>query len=890
MQAGGAPHLDQAGQALGSHQRASGQQPSGHAEHANPHPYEQHGSRPAKGGNRLLLWGGIVLACILCCVAAFYGLFLLPDLADGSGFKLDARKLLIIGVLTGLMTLAVVSAMSFLQATRRAKRAQSRAAEDVRRLQRDLQAAKDILLAEPQILIFWESTGEPRVVMHTLDETFGVPLEAENLLRFRGWVEPDSASELEAGLNALFQTGHAFNVMLKTTRGTYLESDGRAAGGRLILKFRDLAGRRQELAHICDQHRKLERDIAAKRTLLDAVPMPVWFRGEDQNLNWVNRSYCEAVEAKNVDEVLERQMELLEMRQRDAVNKALTNGDTYNHRLHTIIGGERRAYDAIVLPLGDESAGIAIDVAALETAKGELERHMEAHTRTLDRVSSAIAIFGPDQKLNFFNQAYVDLWQLDTKWLEGKPRDGEILDRLRAMSHLPEQADFRDWKQQILERYQTSEAWEDWWHLPDGRSLHIVAEHRPDGGMTYLYDDATEQLALESRYNALFRVQKETLENLREGVAVFASNGRLTLHNPTFAAIWKLNIDELEKKPHIDEIIAKCRVLHDGDQVWYKIKRAVTAIYDTRQSVDGQLQRADGSVIAYACQPLPDGATMLTYIDVTDTKRVERALIERNEALEAGDKLKNDFIQNISYELRTPLTNIIGFAEMLSSQTTGALNDKQREYLNDIRSSSDTLQAIINDILDLATLDAGALELTVDKIKVETVIKAAALGVRERLIRAHIGLDIRVDQNIKDFVADEKRVTQVLYHLLSNAIGFSKEKSRIALLCQLEDEMVCFSIVDQGVGMSEYYQKVAFDRFESNSHGAKHRGVGLGLSIVRSMVELHGGDVTLNSKVGEGTVVKVRFPLHGAQSTPGESDENRIDAPKFLRQLAKTGS
>ena len=175
-------------------------------------------------------------------------------------------------------------------------------------------------------------------------------------------------------------------------------------------------------------------------------------------------------------------------------------------------------------------------MAALETAQGELVRHVAAYERTLDRVATGVAIFGPDQRLTFFNEAYRKLWQLDADWLATKPTDGELLDRLRELSRLPEVVNYRDWKAKILAGYKTGTEYEDWWHLLDGRTIHVVSAQRPDGGLTYLYDDATERFALESRYNALIDVQRETLDSLKEGVAVFATDGRLKLFNSAFAA------------------------------------------------------------------------------------------------------------------------------------------------------------------------------------------------------------------------------------------------------------------------------------------------------------------------------------------------------------------
>jgi signal transduction histidine kinase len=498
---------------------------------------------------------------------------------------------------------------------------------------------------------------------------------------------------------------------------------------------------------------------------------------------------------------------------------------------------------------------------AEQTTIGRNRESIETRFRSFDKLATAFAVFDAEQRLTHFNQAYIDLWQLDSAWLARHPRDGEILDRLRQARRLPERADYRDWKRDWLSAYRSNTQKEDQWHLPDGRTLHVIADSAQEGGVTYLYENVTERLQLESRYNALIHVQRETLDTLREGVAVFAPNGRLRLHNRAFASTWRLSEDELDGEPHIDAIIASCRPLYDVPEDWERTKAAVTAIFAERRSYEAQFVRPDGSVIACAALPLPDGGTLLTYSDVTDSKRVERALIERNDALEAADRLKTAFVRNVSYELRTPLTNIIGFTELLASPMFGSLGDKQREYLDDIRSSGHTLLTVIDGILDLATIDAGAFELKLARVKVQTVIDAAAQSLRGRIKQSEMTLDIDVQPGIDSFAADGARVTQILYNLLANAVAFSPQGGRIRLSCRRDRTVLAFEVEDQGRGIPEEYQAIVFERFESRSNGSGHRGPGLGLAIVKSLVELHGGTVMLVSKPGEGTKVTVRLPI-----------------------------
>lgn len=768
-------------------------------------------------------------------------------------------------ILAGLVGAAGIGTVYLLyQAITSMRRQARRAGEESRELRRALAAAEALIKAEPQVLMHWEQGRGISVVTNTLTGVPGLPANTGELIRFNFWLDQKSNAALKSAVDGLLSAGRAFNLILKTAAGGHVEADGRAAGGRAVLRFKDVAGYKRDLSVILDQHMHLARDVRSSRALLSALPHPAWLHDVSGRLTWVNSAYVKAVDSESEAEVIDGQIELLESRQRKAVARVLKTGQTFKERLPLVIGSERKTHEVTVLPLGDATAGTAIDVADLESAKGELDRQIAAYDRTLDRVATAVAIFSADQKLTFFNAAYQKLWQLDADWLATSPDDGAVLDRLRELGRLPEVVNYREWKSKILKCYKQEEEHEDWWHLPDGRDLHVMAAQRPDGGVTYLYKDETERLALESRYNELIGVQTETLNSLKEGVAVFGTDGRLKLHNSAFAAIWKLSRQQLAESPHIDEFIRVTQVLHGEMTTWTEISRAVTS-FEERAPIEGQMLRPDSSVIDYAVTPLPDGGTLLTFVDVTDSKRYERALVERNEALVTADKLKNQFIGHISYELRTPLTNIIGFSELLANPIFGTLTPRQRDYLDDIAFSSKTLLAIIDDILDLATIDAGGLELKLETVNVQAVIDQAINGVRERAARARLTLDIAVADDAVTFIADEHRVRQVLYNLLSNAVGFSKPEGVIHLSGWREGGTMVFSVEDQGVGIPKEQQARIFERFESRSQGGKHRGAGLGLSIVKSLVDLHGGDMTLDSEPGRGTKVTVRFPERGLE-------------------------
>ena len=725
---------------------------------------------------------------------------------------------------------------------------------------RRLEIAEAVSPSDPETLLYWDQDGTAHLLRATLDERRGVPDAAAAVLGASAWLEPTAAQHLRGHIDRLTAEGKPFTLAAVTLTGSSVEISGQVRGPYAVLRIADPTVQRKALKELEDRGARVARDAQLTRGLFEALPVPVWFRSADGRIDWVNSAFVRAVDGFSREDVRTRQIELLESRQRSALAASLSTGRIHRERVHVFVGGERRSYDLVGVPLDGASAMIANDAAALETAQDELSRQIAASDRTLDRVSTAVANFGPDQRLVYCNEAYRQLWKLDADWLASRPKDGEILDRLRERRQLPEEADYRKWKTAVLDSYSSNAGKEAWWYLPAGRTLHVTIEQRPDGGVGYLFDDVTEKLALENRYNAAVRMQRGTLDTLREGVAVFATDGRLSLFNPSFARLWKLNPNDLAREPHVDEVVKRCAVLFADDATWTTIRRAVTSNASQRQRVQGTMQRPDNSVVSYAGLPLPDGAMLLTFVDVTDTARASHMLRERNEALVQADRLKSQFISLVSYELRSPLQNIIGFSEFLESPRVGPLNPKQREYLQDIHGSSRTLLAIINDILDLTTIDAGALELKVAPVKAANVVQQAAAVAEERLNRAKIRLRTVIDPSASEFVADEHRVKQVLYNLLSNAIGFSKDGDTITIDCRRDGGDIAFSVADQGVGIPPDEQARVFDRFVSRSQGSRHRGAGLGLPIVKHLVELHGGSVSLSSEPGKGTRVTARFP------------------------------
>ena len=678
---------------------------------------------------------------------------------------------------------------------------------------------------------------------------------------------------LDAAAQALRRANTPFDLRVTTGSDRLLQARGRVVTGTgaepisFLIWFHDISGFRAETVALMDQAARAVEQQALTQRVLDTVPLPAWRRRPDLSISWVNMAYCAAVEVDAATAVRDS-VELLPgtepNRGGTLADMAQKTGAVQSEKKRFAVGGERRTFEIIETPLDvGGTLGIARDVTGREDALGELDRHTEAHASVMDRLPSAIAIFGPDKRLSFFNEAFFRLWGLDEDWLEQNPSHGEILETLRESRRLPEQADFPAFKAQVLEQYTSViEPLEEQQHLPDGRTLRVVTAPHTLGGLLFIYEDVSDRLEMERSRNTLAAVQLATLDHLFEGVAVFGSDGRLQLSNSGYAKIWNLDLGYLATEPHVADLAERCRTLFpiSGGDDWPTVKARVIDRTLDRTARSARLERPDGTVVDYASVPLPDGNTLYTYFDVSDSTRIERALRDRAEALEAADHLKTEFLASVSYELRTPLNAIIGFTEILGNEYFGALNDRQTDYVTDVLASSQQLLALINDILDLATIEAGQMMLSFETIDVKDMLSTVVKLSGRRAEQRELTLVLDCPDEIGTFDADGNRIKQVLFNLVNNSMTFTPQGRIVTVSAAREGDEIALTVADSGEGIAQGDQRAVFEKFR-RSLDRRKSGAGLGLSLVKSFVELHGGHVELDSVRGAGTRVTCWLPI-----------------------------
>jgi signal transduction histidine kinase len=726
-------------------------------------------------------------------------------------------------------------------------------------LNASLQRSEGLLNLRDQRIVVWPDKEAKPELLGALPPESGAPEERSDFLAFGRWLSPRSAGALDNATAGLRGHGRAFDLIVETHRGAPLEVQGRKNAAHAFLRFVSLSEAQRNQARLTLENQRISTDFDNIMGLMDGIDMPFWMRAADGRLRWVNRAFVRAVEADTPDAVLRESREILGTQAREEIDRAHASTPVYSAPVTTVVGGDRHTFQVTDFAGDGGSVGIAVDISTIESAKEQTARMASSHADTLDRLTTAVAIFDADEKLRFFNQAFQKLWQLDTKFLESAPDNTLFLDRLRSDGKIAEQPEWREWKQKILSAYRAIEPQEHSWHLPDRRTIRVVANPHPNGGVTWVFENLTEKIDLESRYNIAVRVQGETLDNLAEGVAVFGPDGRARLFNPAFVRLWGLEPRSVGQTTHIAALRDACAKAA-RESPWDAFVDAVTGFDDERHDLHGQTELKNGHVLRYAVIHLPNGQVMMTFVDVTDSVNVERALKEKNDALQRADQIKNNFLQHVSYELRSPLTNIIGFAELLGLPGSDPLTPKQREYVGHIGTSSSILLTVVNDILDLATVDAGVMQLDIADMNVAKTMAGAAELVADRLEENKVALAVESGQAPRTMKGDETRIRQVLANLLANAANFAPAMSTVRLACRAVEGGTEFSVHDDGPGMPQDMLDLAFGRFEARRNGGRRRGAGLGLAIVKSFVELHGGTVRIETGTGKGTTVACFFP------------------------------
>lgn len=624
------------------------------------------------------------------------------------------------------------------------------------------------------------------------------------------------------------------------------------------------------------QLEKLQKDadeahsaFTALAGLIEESPFPMWHRSPNMQLTFVNKAYVKAVNSDSAVHIIEDGIELIDDNNAQSsltvAQQAFESGETIERHVSATIGGKRKQVHVFDIPLGQTGiAGLAIDVQELADTRLEFDRFVDAQRDLLDNMSAAVAQFNADGQLIFVNLPFQRIFSFQANWVDEKQEFNRVLDKMRDVGRIPEVSDYQQWRTDKQNWFRASEAVQENWLLNDGTHLRVLAQPIPDGGLLLIFEDSTEQAQLSRSHDSLLRARTATFDNLFETVAVFAADGRLNLWNRQFVELWGLEEEILAQHPRIDELM---RLLGDKLKkpsqisIVRELIRVSTAQREQRRT---RITFNNGNIYQIATIPLPDGNALFTMLDITDSMQIEQALRERNEALIDADNIKDKFLSNMSYELRTPLTSISGFAELLSSGIAGPMNEQAAEYINAIIESTARLTGQINNILDFSQSEAGVLPMSKKAVDIRVLLDDSIQQNIDKIDKYNINIICEIDDNIGEILGDYSRLKQVIMHLIDNAITYSGHASDVIIRAEGSKSMVNIIISDNGPGMDHKVKNMAFDKFPhkdiKNINAQKSNGnKGLGLPLARELIEAHGGTMELISEKGQGTQVVIKL-------------------------------
>ncbi len=730
-----------------------------------------------------------------------------------------------------------------------------------------------------------------------LDEAPAIPLlvrvdgKIEAPERLAGWLGletlPQFLSELDAGGNGglstqqLDQLTQAVRTTQKTAapfqfsltptgssrslalRGSLADPQVSPGGAALVWVF-DFSESEGELSQLRKLAESAQRDFGALVGLIEAAPMPMWFRASDMRLKLVNSAYVDAVGVDDAEEVVSKQVELLEAidgeTPAEIAQKAVEAGQAIERVIPATIHGQRRMFRVSDLPLSGEGvAGYAVDIEDMEQQSRDFRAFRDAQRAMLDQLSIGVAQFDDRENLVFANRPFQRLFDLSTSAVAEGVAFNRFLNDAHEKRRTPEVRDFPAWRREHLNWFGAREAQEEAWPLSGGTHLRIVAQPMPDGGIVLIAEDRTEQLALSATRDTLLRTRTATLDSLFEALAVFAPDGSLQQWNRSFAGTWGLDPELLDSHPNADDMLAAIAPnLAKPAQVKRLGEIIRTATLD-RKEKGGRIDLADGRTLEYAGVPLPDGNGLLTVLDITDSQNAENALRERNQALEEADAVKARFLANMSYEFRTPLTSIGGFAELIQSGAAGPVNDQLADYVAAILDSVGRLTEQVENVLDLSQSEAGLLPLSKERLELLPFVTDVVTQREEAITNGGLTLELRGNPG-GAVHADKRQIGRAIGLLVDNAIEATPNGGKILVDVAKTKSGARIIVSDNGRGMSPEELAQILEGLEPNSEGKLERRQGLGIPLARQLIEDHGGNLKIDSEKGAGTTATIRLP------------------------------
>ncbi|MDR0630424.1 MAG: PAS-domain containing protein [Holosporales bacterium] len=712
----------------------------------------------------------------------------------------------------------------------------------------------DLLLQTPQALAVWNcEEGNTIYVSDTLAK----------LLRINNTYV--SAYNFSQAFDRLFEG--FLNTASKQTliKGTFSSDFNNL---KVTLKYNKSTN--TYLLTVTDAVRRADNDL---EDILNALPIYVWKRDADLKLKYCNQKYADAFDT-SPSEVIRCNMKLPIFTNSKGLSLeqlAISSGKAQTVRKHTIVNGVRKLFEISELPLNHkkQQIGYAIDVSDEDKIQNEYDIFKKQTFDALDHISVPIAICDADTKLSFFNKAGLQFFDLEESYAMSSPSFVEILGVLIDKKKITEAKDYQTLKNTWLRYFREIVApHHEFMHTPDGRSINIVVSPHYGGGLIFVFEDITEKLVMERERNALFAVQKETIEHLHDGILVFGGDNKIRMMNPTINEIWETdNWGTNSSDLHIKDFFSRTSDLFissDDCETWIS---QIISMSESRTESSGTIMLVNGKNIDYIYVPLPDGHNLIRFADVTDRRKLENALREKNDMMSQIDRLKSHFISNVSFELKSPINTISGFSDILINQYFGDLNERQLEYCRSILEASNKLADIIDAMLNLATIEAGHNKMRYKEIYLSEFLNELVKLFNDAASKKNVAIQTSVEESSLNAYCDEYSIKQVLFQITSLLLKITQIGETISIhaskLAEQQD-YITISIKNTGFGMPrDELDNINKILMNDNDHKPNFSSSSdFVFLFAQHVAQLHEGRLSVESDYEAGTIITISIPAN----------------------------
>ncbi len=587
---------------------------------------------------------------------------------------------------------------------------------------------------------------------------------------------------------------------------------------------------------------------------------PIWKNDNSGNLVWGNRAFLHAVEYNNLDEAIDANARF-DMKAQLEVQSALKGQTTIDTRAISI-NGDRRMMRVFCAPAFDGTMGIAFDINDEFQAQEFLKREAKAHLEVLNGLNDAVVVFDNRRNLQTYNNAFLKLWGLEETWVLEKPSHEEWLDRLRSKSWLSIPKDYLQWRNDEIAYYLANTPIPDEvWSLRDGRVLRIMRQRQPNGGLLILFEDISDKTILQAKYKTQIEVSNATLDRLLEGVGVFTSSGHLALANSAFCQIWDIDNGSELSGLSFQEFNKSAEKLYNSEEFWNELNARICDPTPTgRRETNGQIKLKNEIVLDWLTRPLPDGATLVVFRDVSAQIQMESVLNDKAFALQEADKLKSAFLEKVSYHLRTPLNTISGYADALLSGIAEELMPLQRNYIESMHEASGHLKSMIDDLLNLAVIDAGQVPLELAEVNIPDVLEKIREMAATKPADTRINVEVR-NEGAGIIRADSFKLRQAMFNLVENAIRNASPGDTIIVGARQFEGSLRLYVSSPNHNFDHLGAPMEFEAFTD----VAKRG-GLSLVLVKKLIDMHGGWIGMGSKEPGIFTITCHLPVEAKSS------------------------